>query len=193
MDYRDLAMMLAAGWDDTPAERTARARQAGRIAARPETRPQEPPPADPARGPTVTEAAATITEEFADRGFSPEMSQEGSTTVITLRSCPFQAVAQAHPEVVCALHLGLLQGTWEHLGAPAVHTTLHPFVRPGVCLARLTPAPSGDSSAEMAMRSIAAQHRADESIRPVDDVDAATLGARTCSSRGGGQGRDGNS
>jgi predicted ArsR family transcriptional regulator len=100
---------------------------------------------------SVAEAAESVSAGFAERGFSPELTQEGPTTVITLRSCPFQAVAQAHPEVVCALHLGLLQGSWEQLGAPAVRATLHPFAQPGLCLARLTPLSGPSASTDTAL------------------------------------------
>jgi predicted ArsR family transcriptional regulator len=166
--YQDLAMLLAGHWDEASASGVNRAQQAGRHAAahasfpfaalatpsnrRPATTDPdttepdttepdttEPDTTEPEM--TVARAAEVISEGFAERGFSPEVVQEGPASVIRLRSCPFLAVARVHPEVVCALHLGLLQGSWERLGAPAVHASLHPFSRPGMCLARLTPLP----------------------------------------------------
>lgn len=160
--YQDLAMLLAGHWDDAPARSANRAssadraHQAGRHAAAHATLPFAALTTPPTRRPaatdtpepgtsepemTVSRAAQVISDGFADRGFSPELVQEGPTSVIRLRACPFLAVARVHPEVVCALHLGLLQGSWERLGAPAVHASLHPFNRPGMCLARLTPLP----------------------------------------------------
>jgi predicted ArsR family transcriptional regulator len=151
--YQDLAMLLAGNWDEAPASSANRAQQAGRHAAAHASLPfaaltKPPSQRQATRDPdtselemTVARAAEVISDGFAERGFSPELVQEGPTTVIRLRTCPFLAVARAHPEVVCALHLGLLQGSWERLGAPAVHASLHPFSRPGMCLARLTPIP----------------------------------------------------
>jgi len=58
-------------------------------------------------------------------------------TDIRLHHCPFREVAQRHTDVVCALHLGLLQGALDVLRAPVEATSLEPFVRPNLCVARL--------------------------------------------------------
>lgn len=153
--YQDLAMLLAGHWDDAPTSRANRAQQAGRHAAAHASLPFAALTSSPNEHRATTEpqitvgqAAELISEGFADRGFSPELGQEGPTTVIRLRGCPFLAVARAHPEVVCALHLGLLQGSWERLGAPAVHASLHPFNQSDMCLARLTPTPGPTASTQ---------------------------------------------
>ena len=83
-------------------------------------------------------------------GFAPTISDDTSPasaqqdlstrTVIELHRCPFRDVAQEHSEVVCAVHLGLMQGALEQMHAPAVSIRLEPFARPGVCLAHLGPA-----------------------------------------------------
>jgi predicted ArsR family transcriptional regulator len=59
---------------------------------------------------------------------------------IGLRRCPFQEVARQHPDVVCALHLGLMQGALEELRAPVTASRLEPFAQPGLCIAHLGPA-----------------------------------------------------
>jgi len=147
-----LAMLLAAYWDEDPAARVYRARQAGRASAidSPAVPTQAQAGRDSAAGMTVAGAAELIGAGFAERGFSPEVGPEGDGIVIRLRSCPFRSVARAHPDVVCGLHLGMLQGTWERLGAPPVRATLHPFAEPGACLARLTAQPH-ESASEMGL------------------------------------------
>ena len=65
-------------------------------------------------------------------------------TVIELHRCPFQDVAVEHSDVVCGVHLGLMQGALEQWGAPATSVRLEPFVRPGLCLAHVSPAGTTD-------------------------------------------------
>jgi predicted ArsR family transcriptional regulator len=61
-------------------------------------------------------------------GFEPETD----TDTIRLRHCPLLDAAQAHPDVVCAVHRGLIEGV---LGEPGAE--LVPFAEPGACLVRL--------------------------------------------------------
>ena len=80
---------------------------------------------------------------FAELGFQPEAAGEGSERRILLHRCPFREAATANPEVVCALHLGLLRGARNELGAPVEATHLDPMVEPSLCIAYLrTPAVS---------------------------------------------------
>ncbi|CAN5433910.1 helix-turn-helix domain-containing protein [soil metagenome] len=65
-------------------------------------------------------------------------------TVIELHRCPFRDVAVEHSDVVCGVHLGLMQGALEQMGAPATSVRLEPFVRPGLCLAHVSPAGTTD-------------------------------------------------
>jgi predicted ArsR family transcriptional regulator len=58
-------------------------------------------------------------------------------SVIRLRHCPFLEVATAHPEVVCSVHLGVMQGVLAEQRAPVEAGDLQPFVEPSLCLARL--------------------------------------------------------
>lgn len=59
--------------------------------------------------------------------------------VIELRRCPFHDLAREHPDIVCSVHLGLMQGALEQMQAPPAAVRLEPFVRPGVCAVRLDP------------------------------------------------------
>jgi len=93
----------------------------------------------PAQAVTADEAARHVTAMFAELGFEPELVADGQDVQLRLRACPFGALADKYPEVVCAMHLGLLRGTLHQLGAPVTARTMHPFVEPHVCVAHLGP------------------------------------------------------
>jgi predicted ArsR family transcriptional regulator len=70
------------------------------------------------------------------QGFAPTLAGGG----LEMHRCPLFDVAETHPDVVCAVHLGLLRGTLVELDAPVTVASLDAFARPGVCVARLAPA-----------------------------------------------------
>jgi predicted ArsR family transcriptional regulator len=70
-------------------------------------------------------------------GFQPEVRVGSDEIEIQLHHCPFREVAERHTDVVCALHLGLIEGALAELRAPVSAQSLEPFVTPHVCLARL--------------------------------------------------------
>jgi predicted ArsR family transcriptional regulator len=72
-------------------------------------------------------------------GFQPELKRERGGQRIDMRPCPFGDNAVSHSEIVCPLHLGLMQGALETLDAPVEATGLEPFVRPDLCSAHLRP------------------------------------------------------
>jgi predicted ArsR family transcriptional regulator len=51
-----------------------------------------------------------------------------------LTTCPFLELAQASPDVVCGVHLGVIGGALGALGAGAADTDLQPFAAPGACV-----------------------------------------------------------
>jgi predicted ArsR family transcriptional regulator len=67
-----------------------------------------------------------------ERGYEPYEDEAGVTR---LRNCPFHAVAQRHPEVVCDMNLSLLSGILAGLDADA-HAALEPG--PGRCCVVIT-------------------------------------------------------
>jgi predicted ArsR family transcriptional regulator len=87
-----------------------------------------------------SEPVGALVELLAELGFAPERMPGG--TRIGLRHCPFLEVAKAHPEVVCPVHLGLMQGAMASWRAPTSVATLTPFVEPGLCVAQLAGARS---------------------------------------------------
>lgn len=72
-----------------------------------------------------------------DVGFAPEAVVVGGAQQILLHHCPFREVAEAHRDVVCSIHLGLMQGLLADLDAPLEAHRLDAFVEPSLCVAHL--------------------------------------------------------
>jgi predicted ArsR family transcriptional regulator len=84
------------------------------------------------------EAVARLSRVLESTGFQPETRKVGKRAIeIELLHCPFREVAERHQDVVCAIHLGLMQGALTELRAPLRAESLKPFVTPTVCVARL--------------------------------------------------------
>jgi predicted ArsR family transcriptional regulator len=58
-----------------------------------------------------------------ERGYEPFRDDDG---VVRMRNCPFHAVAQRHPEIVCGMNLALLEGLVAGLDDPGLTATLEP-------------------------------------------------------------------
>lgn len=67
-------------------------------------------------------------------GFSPLHRPDGS---VALRTCPLLDAAPANPEVLCEVHLGMVQGASAAFGGPGDGGELLPFAEPGACVLRL--------------------------------------------------------
>lgn len=87
----------------------------------------------------AVEGVQRLSSVLQDVGFAPGLVEDPSAPVIPLHHCPFREVAVAHRDVVCSLHLGLMQGVLAEVRAPAAAERLEPFVEPSLCLAYLTP------------------------------------------------------
>jgi predicted ArsR family transcriptional regulator len=85
----------------------------------------------------AAEAVVRLESLLEKVGFQPEVGPSGENVEVRLRHCPFREVAEKHTDVVCAIHLGLMQGALDELGAPIAATSLEPFVTPQMCLAHL--------------------------------------------------------
>lgn len=130
--YRLLAEILALGFaaDDDPG---AKARAAGRAWGRRLGTPG-------ARAPGVQESIDRLVAMLGELGFAPERRESEGRQQVGLRHCPFLELAEADPEVVCPIHLGLMQGALETWRAPVAVDRLDPFYEPDMCLAHLSPA-----------------------------------------------------
>jgi len=83
------------------------------------------------------DATDRLTRVLDAIGFKPETRVTSKGTEIRLHHCPFREVAEKHTNIVCGLHLGLMQGALGELRAPLEATSLEPFVTPQLCLAQL--------------------------------------------------------
>lgn len=91
----------------------------------------------PAPSVTIEEdrAVGQLVGLLDDLGFAPELAS-GKDRQIGLRHCPFLELVETQAEVVCALHLGLMRGAMDTLGARTT-VELEPFAAPDLCLAHL--------------------------------------------------------
>lgn len=76
------------------------------------------------------EPRQAVLELLEDLRFAPEPEGEE----VRLTRCPLLEAAAAHPDVVCGVHLGIVRGALERLGADPTGTRLVPFAEPGACL-----------------------------------------------------------
>jgi predicted ArsR family transcriptional regulator len=92
------------------------------------------------------EAATTrLTALLDELGFEPdpEPGPDGAApAVIRLRHCPFLELAEGYEQLVCRVHLGLMQGALAELRTSVTAARLEPFAEPGACLTRLEEAVS---------------------------------------------------
>jgi predicted ArsR family transcriptional regulator len=73
-------------------------------------------------------------------GFAP--STDARVSVVKLHRCPLLEAAHRNPEVVCSVHLGLVRGALDELGADSARTegiALQPFSEPGACRLDMLP------------------------------------------------------
>ena len=131
-EYRLLAEILASYLRSIVPNPAAAAEEAGRAWGGYLT--ERPPPFQKV---TAPEAIGRIAKMFIDLGFEPEIREENDRKMILLHRCPFRDVAHSNPEVVCSVHLGLLRGLLEQVGAPVWVTDVQPFVKPSLCLVHL--------------------------------------------------------
>jgi predicted ArsR family transcriptional regulator len=109
----------------------------------------------PAPGQTMDQRQAIerLAAMLEDLDFDPEPVAEQTNTSqpdtpgrIRLRHCPFLELAEPHRDLVCTVHLGLMQGALTELDAPITVTELRPFAEPAACLAFLDTAPREGTS-----------------------------------------------
>lgn len=128
--YRELARVLAdelAQQPDPPAGATRAGERWGHELA-----------AGEAPTPTAHEAVDRVLALLERSGFAPERPATVGDP-IRLHHCPFGPLARERRDVVCGVHLGLMRGALQELGAPLDAIRLEPFVTPGLCVAHLGP------------------------------------------------------
>lgn len=81
-------------------------------------------------------ACAAVVEDQARLGFDPATVHDDAGTTVAFAHCPFRDLAEQHPDLVCALHRGLVEGTLEVLGHADV-ARFHPLVDRTPCQVEL--------------------------------------------------------
>jgi len=133
--YRLLAEILAGYIADAVPDAAGAATEAGRTWGRYLTERRTP-----YRTTSEEEAVTELLRTLDEVGFAPELSQNEPYDKVLMRHCPFLEVAEAHREVACSVHVGLMQGVLAELRAPITADRLQPFVEPSLCIAHLAKA-----------------------------------------------------
>lgn len=137
--FEALARLLAETWQVTEdglpltPEEAGRRWAANRMPADEEARPSA------SVGEWIGKVGRTV-DLLAEWGYTPEMAtrNQGSTAELTLVDCPFLALADDRPELVCGVHRGLLRGAMDAVGEKDTDISLTPFVGPRRCRATIT-------------------------------------------------------
>ena len=130
-NYRFLASIFAAYLDDSDDPQAAAEEAGRRFGARSVV--------DEAGVGTGAPAVERVVQMLDDIGFRPELAAGGSE--IRPRHCPFHELARDRQEVVCGIHLGLIRGALQQLGASAETVRLVPLVTPTLCVVQIGPRP----------------------------------------------------
>jgi predicted ArsR family transcriptional regulator len=83
-------------------------------------------------------ALSRLVGVLAELGFQPESIQEPRATQVRIRHCPFLDLVEDHADVICPLHLGLMQGATAAMKTSITVDRLDPFVEPDLCIAHVT-------------------------------------------------------
>ena len=63
---------------------------------------------------------AALSAALDELGFDPAVADDGQIVTIAFTHCPYRELAEAHPELVCNLHRGLIEGFVEEIGGGSV-------------------------------------------------------------------------
>jgi predicted ArsR family transcriptional regulator len=80
--------------------------------------------ADAARWPEGSDCLDALVVEQARLGFDPETLDHPGGATMGFAHCPFRDLAEMHPELVCSLHNGLVEGfvtAWDGSGVARFH------------------------------------------------------------------------
>lgn len=95
--------------------------------------------ADAARHADAPSCLEALVTQLDLLGFDPAVdgTDDGETAVIAFSNCPFRELAEAHPELVCSLHRGLVEGFVDAMGDATVDD-FHPLVHRSPCQVTLS-------------------------------------------------------
>jgi len=79
-----------------------------------------------------------VMSELVRHGSNPRVTGQGEMTSVVLQGCPFPEAAATNPAVVCAIHMGLLEGLTDGLVGVQVASLEPEGPYQGACRLRLT-------------------------------------------------------
>lgn len=95
-----------------------------------------------ARAAAYADAPSSLEAFVADHdrlGFDPVVGEgPGDTAVVAFANCPYRALAEEHPELVCSLHQGLVEGFVAQMG-DAVAKQFHNLAHRTPCRVTIAP------------------------------------------------------
>jgi predicted ArsR family transcriptional regulator len=94
--------------------------------------------AAPAPGTDGAAQLEAVSALLAELGFEPHQG-----AAVTLGNCPFRALAQRHPELVCGLNRDFLHGLLAGMGTDCLQARLRPGL--AACCVEIAPAESSNS------------------------------------------------
>ncbi|MEV0252024.1 transcriptional regulator [Nocardia sp. NPDC050712] len=132
--YQELAQVLADQLGNDPRRRSEAAITAGRAwGAKLDAGDHRVDSLEDAKDVTMT--------LLSELGFAPERdpaAEAEDQVLIRMTACPLRDLARTHSEVVCGVHLGLIEEVLDRNGGRgAIGARLLPFVEPELCVARL--------------------------------------------------------
>lgn len=142
-EYASLACVLAAHIARTSPDPSTDAIEAGRMWGRQLVRESAISHGEgtgSAGSPTAISTRREVIALLDGQGFAP--STDARSSVVKLHRCPLLEAAYRNPQVVCSVHLGLVRGALDELGADpdrTEDTALQPFSEPGACRLDLVP------------------------------------------------------
>lgn len=86
--------------------------------------------------PRSTPCADALEGELAVLGFDPARVDDGDAVTIAFSHCPFRELAEAHPDLVCSIHRGMVEGFVESR-ADATFVDFHPLIDRSPCQVEL--------------------------------------------------------
>lgn len=81
--------------------------------------------------------ADALERQLAELGFDPTRVEEDGEATIAFTHCPFRELAEAHPDLVCSIHRGMVEGFVDARGDGRVRH-FHPLVDRTPCQVELS-------------------------------------------------------
>lgn len=83
-----------------------------------------------------TACVDALEQQLAELGFDPARVDDGDAVTIAFSHCPFRELAEAHPDLVCSIHRGMVEGFVEARSDASV-VDFHPLIDRSPCQVEL--------------------------------------------------------